>query len=119
MDKALSVVQIIFYPLGYFLALAAVYVISKFTTMFLVAAGRLKSFHAVSNYWIYILIALFCALIGVIVSLGDYMVFCRWFACTTFVGLLGIHFGFEKGVSISDEDLQEIANSADEMRKSS
>jgi hypothetical protein len=110
MHSIIQLLQTIFYPFWYFFVLAVVYAVSKFITMFFVASGRLKSFHAIENYWIYFLITLFCVLIGVLAGYGNLILFCRWFLCSLLAGIVGIHFGFDKGISISDDELQDIEN---------
>ena len=59
----------------------------------------MKSFHSIENYWIYLLITLFCVIIEVLAGFENLIVFYRWFLCSLFAGLLGIHFGFDKGLN--------------------
>ncbi|TSJ36436.1 hypothetical protein FO440_23330 [Mucilaginibacter corticis] len=110
MTNLFELIQTVFYPFGYFLLLGLVYAISKFVTLFLVTAGRLKSFHAIENYWIYLLITLFCLLIGICAAGGHWLPFWRWFLCSWLAALIGIHFGFEKGSAVSDKDMEEFEN---------
>jgi hypothetical protein len=114
MEQIIELFHTLFYPLWYFLVLGMVYAVSKFSTLFFVAGGRMKSYHAIENYWIYLLVTLLCAIVGIIAGFGDYIVFCRWFLCSLFAGLTGIHFGFDKGLNVSDEELQDLE---DEIKK--
>jgi hypothetical protein len=116
MDSFIQLLQTVFYPLWYFLVLGAVYAVSKFVTLFFVAGGRLKSFHSIENYWIYLLITLFCALIGIFAGYGHLILFCRWFLCSLVAGLLGIHFGFDKGLKVSDEELDDLQDEIDQTK---
>ena len=116
MDSIIQLLQTIFYPFWYFFVLGLVYAISRFTTLFFIAGGSMKSFHSIENYWIYLLITLFCAVIGILAGYGHLILFCRWFLCSLFAGLIGIHFGFDRGLKVSDEELKDIQNEIDEMK---
>lgn len=115
MDNFINLIQTIFYPFGYFLVLFIVYGVSRFSTMFLITTGRMKAFHAVENYWAYLLVILFCAIIGVIGGFGQTISFFRWFLSSMLAGMIGMHFGFEKGANVSDEDLQSIEDELDQL----
>ena len=115
MSSEIQQIQTIFYPFWYFFVLGLVYAVSKFLTMFFVATGRMKSFHLIENYWIYVLITLFCAVIGVVAGYGHLILFYRWFLCSLLAGLLGIHFGFDRGIKVSDKELKKILDEVDEM----
>lgn len=108
-------IRILLYPFGYFLALGIVYGITRFATLFLVAAGRLKGFYAIENYWVYITVILLCALVGIAVGQGDLIVFARWFLSSLLTSLIGVHFGYDKGIKISDDDLEEVRKEAEHM----
>ena len=115
MNSIIELLQNAFYPFWYFLVLGLVMEAAKILTMFFVAGGRLKSFHAIENYWIYLLLAVFCILTGVIFGHGSAIQFTRWSVCPLFSGLIGIYYGYEKAEAISDEELKEMKEEADEM----
>lgn len=115
MNSILNLLQSVFYPFWYFLVLYIVFGAVKIVTMFFVNGGRLKSFHAIENYWIYVLLTVFCALTGILFGYGDLIKFLRWSLCPLLAGLIGIHVGFEKGLALSDEELADIEDDADEM----
>ena len=115
MNSIVHLLQSIFYPLWYFLVLGIVLEVSKYATLFFVAGGRLKSFHSIENYWIYLLVTLFCGLIGVVSGYGDLITFLRWFLCPLVAGLMGIHIGYDKALGVSDEELRDIEDEIDKM----
>jgi|GEM_PF-2237090 len=115
MNSILDLLQSVFYPFWYFFVLYVVYEAVKIVTVFFVNSGRLKSSHAIENYWIYVLLTVFCVLTGVLFGYGDLLKFLRWSLCPLFAGLIGIHFGYEKGLAMSDEELAEIEDEADQM----
>lgn len=110
MDQIIQLLQSVFYPFWYFLVLSIVLEISKMATIFLVAGGRLRSFHAIENYWIYLLVILFCVLLGLVFGHGGLIEFAHWSLCPLLSGLAGIHFGYAKANALTDEDLAEIAD---------
>ncbi|WP_432327987.1 hypothetical protein ACRQ5D_33830 [Mucilaginibacter sp. P25] len=114
MDTLIHLIQTIFYPFWYFLVLGIIHELAKLTTIFFVAGGRLKSFHVIEKYWIYLLVTLFCLIIGIVVGYGDLTVFCRWFICAQLAALLGIHNGYDKALGMGDLDLKEIEDDIDD-----
>jgi len=114
MDSIIPLIQTLFYPLGYFLILGFVYAVSRFVTLFLIGGGRMKAYHTVENYWIYLFVTLLCAIVGIFAGFGHWIVFCRWFLCSLFAGLLGVHFGYDKGLALSEEELKELEDEVDD-----
>jgi hypothetical protein len=112
----IDLLKTILYPFGYFFVLDIVYAVARFAILFFVVGGRLKSFHSISNYWIYLLVILFSALIGVAVGQGHLLVFCRWFICSLLAGVIGIHVGYDKGISVSDEELDDLQDEVDQSK---
>lgn len=117
MNPMIELLLSIFYPLLYFLVLYVVMVVVRVLTVFFVSAGRLRSFHAIENYWIYVLLTVFCAMTGVIFGHGNSVEFARWSICPLVAGLIGIHQGYDKGVALTDEELKEIEDEAEQMKK--
>jgi len=115
MDSILHLSRTILYPFWHFCALAIVFESTKYLTMYFVLGGRLKAFHSVKNYWIYLLVTICCLLTGVIFGYGNLIVFYRWFICAQLVGLLGIHFGYDKALGLTDEDLEDMEDEVDEQ----
>jgi len=63
------------FPFCYVHVFGIILEVSKRVTVFFVAAGRLKSFHSIENYRIYIFTTLFCALFGVVFGYCDFIGF--------------------------------------------
>lgn len=117
MKSLLEQFQNTLYPFEYFLVLFVVLQVSRFSTLFFVAVGRLKSFHALENYWIYLLVFLFCAILGMIFGYGNLLQFARWFVCSLLAALIGIHMGYNKGIKVDDEELEDIEDEIKRINK--
>lgn len=115
MNSIVELLQTVLYPFWYFLVLGLVMAGFRMLTLLLIAGGRLTRFRAVEVYWIYVLLTLFCAFTGIVFGHGNTMEISRWSLCPLLAGLIGIYLGYDKGLAVSDEELEDIENEADEM----